>query len=226
MLVSWFTSALAFSACPRVCAAAPGDVASLEEPSRGRPVEGSTEAPADHPTPTSSGATNERPRSFTLWAGGAVASVLDTGAGAVPALGGQLAGTFPLGRLFALELQGSAGISAKVDTEPSNAWLRLALGLRLERTDAWGFRPYVAARIVHIHFAPSTTWRDYPGDSLLGSSSRGLEHRSGLGVGLGFSYGLGRSPFRVFADLEPSWVPIGDGPKLFAVLASGVAVAL
>jgi hypothetical protein len=171
-------------------------------------------------------ATNERPRSFTLWAGGAVASVLDTGAGAVPALGGQLAGTFPLGRLFALELQGAAGISAKVDSEPSHAWLRLALGLRLERTDAWGFRPYVAARLVHIHYALSTTWRDYPGDSLLGSSSRGLEHRSGLGLGLGFSYGLGQTPFRVFADLEPSWVPIGNGPKLFAVLASGVAVAL
>lgn len=167
-----------------------------------------------------------RPRAFSIYAGGATASVLDTSAGAVPALGGSLTAAFPLGKLFALELVGSGGLSAARDTEPNNAWIRLALGLRLERTDAWGFRPYGAFRLVHIHFASTTTWRDHPGASILGDSSHGLEHRSGLGLAAGFSHGLGDSPFRVFAELEPSWVPIGHGPRFFASATFGFGVAL
>ena len=155
-----------------------------------------------------------------------MASVLDTGAGAVPALGGSLMATNPLGRLFALEIIGSGGISAARASEPNNAWLRLAIGVRLERTDVWGFRPYGALRIVHIHYAPTTTWRDYPGASFLGDSSKGLEHRSGLGLAAGFSHGLGDTRFRAFAELEPSWIAIGNGPKFFAAVTAGLGVAL
>lgn len=168
----------------------------------------------------------ERARALTFYLGSAGASVLDTSAGAVPAAGGSLGAVFPLGRLFALELVGSGGLSAARAEEPNNIWIRLALGLRVERTDGWGFRPYGAFRIVHIHFAKAETWRDYPGSSILGDSSKGLDHRSGLGVAGGFSYGFGQSRFRFFAEIEPSWVPIGRGPKLFAAATVGVGVAL
>ena len=134
--------------------------------------------------------------------------------------------THPLGRLFALEIIGSGGISAARASEPNNAWLRLAIGVRLERTDVWGFRPYGALRIVHIHYAPTTTWRDYPGASFLGDSSKGLEHRSGLGLAAGFSHGLGDTRLRAFAELEPSWIAIGNGPKFFAAVTAGLGVAL
>ncbi len=169
---------------------------------------------------------DNRPRSFTMYGGSAAASVLDTTAGAVPAIGGSLTAAFPLGKWLALELVGSGGVSAARRDEPNNAWVRLALGLRVERTDAWGLRPYGALRLVHIHFAPTQTWHDHPGASILGDSSHGLEHRSGVGVGLGLSHGLGASPLRMFAELEPSWVPIGHGPQLFAALTAGFGFAL
>lgn len=182
---------------------------------------------ADRPSSSAAAPSSRmRPRSFSLYAGSAAASVLDTSAGAVPALGGALTATIPLGRLFALELVGSAGVSAARAEEPNNAWLRLALGLRIERTDVWGFRPYGALRLVHLHFAPTQTWSDHPGASILGDSSHGLDHRSGLGLAGGFSHGLGDTPFRVFAELEPSWVPIGRGPKFFAATTFGLGVAL
>lgn len=176
----------------------------------------------DAPTP----AKGERPRSLTIYLGSAGVSVLDTSAGAVPAVGGSLGAGVPLGKLFALELIGSGGVSAARDDEPNNIWIRLALGLRVERTDAWGVRPYGAFRIVHIHFAKAETWRDYPGASILGDSSKGLDHRSGLGLAGGVSYGMGGSRFRIFGEIEPSWVPIGRGPQLFAAATLGFGVAL
>lgn len=167
-----------------------------------------------------------RPRALTIYAGTAGISVLDTGAGAVPAIGGELGATFPLGKLFALELLGAAGLSAARDTEPNNIWIRLALGLRVERTDTWGLRPYGGLRLVHIHYAKAETWRDHPGASLLGDSSRGLDHRSGLGLVGGVSHGMGASRFRIFAELEPSYVPIGRGPQLFVAATFGFGAAL
>jgi len=181
-------------------------------------------APEARDAPAAS--SRERPRALTLYLGSAGASVLDTSAGAVPAVGGSLGAGIPLGRLFALELIGSGGVSAARGEEPNNIWIRLALGLRVERTDAWGLRPYGALRVVHIHFAKAETWRDYPGASLLGDSSKGLDHRSGLGLAGGLSYGFGGSRFRFFGELEPSWVPIGRGPQLFAALTLGVGAAL
>jgi hypothetical protein len=175
---------------------------------------------ADSPSPPS------RSRSLTVYAGTAAISVLDTGAGAVTAIGGELGATFPLGRLFALELLGAAGGSAARDTEPVNLWIRLALGLRVERTDTWGLRPYGGLRLVHLHFAKAETWRDYPGASLLGDSSRGLDHRSGLGLVGGVSHGMGASRFRIFAELEPTYVPIGRGPQLFVAATFGFGAAL
>lgn len=168
----------------------------------------------------------ERARSLTFYLGSAGVSVLDTSAGAVPAVGGSIGAGFPLGKLFALELIGSSGVSFARDDEPYNIWIRLALGLRVERTDAWGFRPYGALRLLHIHFARAETWRDNPAASILGDSSRGLDHRSGLGAAGGVSYGIGGSRFRVFGEVEPSWVPIGRGPKFFAAMTLGFGVAL
>ncbi|HEY8087301.1 MAG TPA: hypothetical protein VIF09_05640 [Polyangiaceae bacterium] len=152
-------------------------------------------------------------------------SVLDTARGAVPSTQGSLRLDLPLARVVALELMGSAGFAFGHD-EPDDTWLRLALGLRIE--DAWAaFRPYAAVRLVHIHFAPSETWARHPLDSLAGSSTEGLQHRSGTAVAGGVSFPLpgttGR--LRAMAEAELSWIPVGDAPAWFLGVEGGLGYA-
>ncbi len=167
-----------------------------------------------------------RPPAITVWTGGGVGSVFDTRVGPIPAAQGTLGVTVPLGRLFAVELSGAGAIAKGRGSEPDDAWGRLALGLRVERGDLWKMRPYGAVRLIHVHFAPLDTWTDHPGASLAGSSSHGLSHRSGLAAAIGLSYGLGDSRFRLYGELEPSWLAVGRGPSFFATASFGMGVTL
>ncbi|HEY1695392.1 MAG TPA: hypothetical protein VGG39_24655 [Polyangiaceae bacterium] len=152
-------------------------------------------------------------------------SVLDTARGAVPSTQGSLRLTLPLARALALELLGTAGFAFGHD-EPDDAWLRLGLGLRLE--DAWAsVRPYASFRLVHIHFAPSETWASHPLDSFAGSSTEGLQHRSGMATAVGISFPVPRagSPLRAMAEAELSWLPVGDPPSWFLGVEAGLGYA-
>jgi hypothetical protein len=153
--------------------------------------------------------------SIALYAAAGPGSVLDTPKGAVVSAQGSLRLNLPLARLATLELMGSGGY-AFGRAEPDDAWLRLALGLRIEDALA-EIRPYGAFRLVHIHFASAETWSEHPLDSLAGSSTEGLQHRSGMSLATGISLPIAgtQGKLRGMAELELSWIPIGNPPAWF-----------
>ena len=160
-----------------------------------------------------------------IYAAYGVGSVLDKPGGAAPSADAALMLTLPLGRVVAVELMGSTGYALGHQSE-DDFWGRLAIGLRLE--DGYRkLRPYGALRFVHLHYAPAQTWLDHPGDSIAGSSSEGLQHRSGMAVAGGASWAVPRTheKLRVMAEAEVAWVPVGTGPAWFLATTIGVGSA-
>jgi hypothetical protein len=153
-------------------------------------------------------------------------SVLDKAGGAAPQAVGSLQVVLPLIHYASLELMGSAGYVRGDGSSPDDMWLRLGLGARIEDTHR-AFRPYGSLRFVHIHYATAETWKDYPVDSLLGSSSAGLQHRSGMALAFGVSWRIPHTDgkLRAMAELEGSWVPIGDPPAWAAMGEVGLGYA-
>ena len=88
-------------------------------------------------------------------------------------------------------------------------------------------RPYAAVRLVHVHFAPSETWAAHPLDSLAGSSSEGLQHRSGTALATGVSLPVPgtQGHLRAMAEAELSWIPVGDAPAWFLGVETGLGYA-
>jgi hypothetical protein len=154
-----------------------------------------------------------------------VGSVLDKPGGAAPAATGSIRLALPLARVVALELMGTLGYAIGRGS-PDDFWARLAIGLRIEDS-LRAFRPYGAFRLVHLHFAPVATWEDHPGDSIAGSSSAGLQHRSGMALASGLSWAIPGNEGRVraMAEIEVSWVPVGNGPEWFATGEVGLGYA-
>ena len=162
---------------------------------------------------------------FTIYAAYGVGSVLDKSGGAAPAAGAGLTVTVPLVRVLAIELMGTTGYALGHESE-DDFWARLAIGLRLEDSKR-KLRPYGALRFVHLHYAPAQTWLDHPGDSIAGSSSEGLQHRSGMAAAAGVSWAIPRThdKLRVMAEAELAWVPIGTGPEWFLATTVGFGCA-
>ncbi len=161
-----------------------------------------------------------------VYAAAGAGSVLDKAGGAAPAAVGSLVVALPLLRYATLELMGTAGYARGDGAAPDDMWLRLALGARLEDSRK-ALRPYGALRFVHIHYATAETWKDHPADSLLGSSSAGLQHRSGMALAGGMSWLVPHSDGRVRAMLEAevSWVPIGNPPAWAVTSELGLGYA-
>ncbi|MGO8998534.1 MAG: hypothetical protein ACLQVI_34875 [Polyangiaceae bacterium] len=180
--------------------------------------------PADPDHPTTPAATSSR---VAIYAGAGVGSVLDKPGGAAPAGGTVLVLTLPLMRLLTVELIGSTGYAlGHVTGTEDDFWARLALGLRIEdslRT----LRPYGAFRLVHLHYASAQTWIDHPGDSIAGSSSEGLQHRSGMALAGGISWTVPhtKQKLRIMGEAELAWVPIGTGPAWFLTTSLGLGLA-
>jgi hypothetical protein len=160
-----------------------------------------------------------------IYGSAGVGSVLDKPGGAAPAATTSLRLALPLARVLALELMGTTGYAIGRGT-PDDFWARLAIGLRVEDS-ARAFRPYGALRLVHQHYASVSTWEDHPGASIAGSSNEGLQHRSGTALAGGLSWTLPRTGDRVraMAEVEVSWVPVGDGPAWFATTELGIGYA-
>jgi hypothetical protein len=161
----------------------------------------------------------------TLYASAGAGSVLDKAGGPAPSATASLRLALPLARFVALEVSGTSGYAIGRGTS-DDYWLRLALGMRVEDSRA-ALRPYGALRLVHVHFAPVSTWEEHPGASIAGSSTEGLQHRSGTAVAAGLSWGIPGTGDRVraMAEVEVSWVPIGDAPAWFATAEVGVGYA-
>jgi hypothetical protein len=153
-------------------------------------------------------------------------SVIDKAGGPAPQAVGSLQVVLPLLHYVSLELMGSGGYVRGDGSSPDDMWLRLGLGARIEDTHR-AFRPYGSLRFVHIHYATAETWKDYPADSLLGSSSAGLQHRSGMALAFGVSWRVPHTDgkLRAMAELEGSWVPIGDPPAWAAMGEVGLGYA-
>lgn len=159
---------------------------------------------------------------LVLYGAAGVGSVLDKGGGAAPAGDSSLMLVLPIVRVVALELMGSTGYAVGHGTE-DDFWARLAIGLRIEDT-LRDLRPYGAFRLVHLHYAAAETWAQHPLDSIAGSSSEGLQHRSGMGLAGGLSWAIPRTQgrVRVVTEAELSWVPIGTGPAWFLTTSAGI----
>ena len=121
---------------------------------------------------------------------------------------------------------GSAGYAFGQRGATNDIWARVALGLHLEDT-LRSVRPYAAFRLVHIHYASADTWEKHPLDSILGSSSEGLQHRSGIAWAGGVSWPVPRTHERMRAMVEAqvTWVPIGNPPAWFESTEMGVGYA-
>jgi hypothetical protein len=158
----------------------------------------------------------------TLYLSTGGGSVLDTPRGAVPSTQASLRLNLPLVRWAALELMATTGLSFGRE-EPDDFWARLGLGLRVEDATR-AIRPYGSLRLVHIHFASAQTWIDYPLDSIAGSSTEGLQHRSGMALATGLSATMPGSAGRVRAmvEVELSWIPVGDPPAWFVATELGL----
>jgi hypothetical protein len=156
-----------------------------------------------------------------IYASAGGGSVLDKAGGPAPSATGSLRLALPMARFFAVEVSGSSGYAIGRGTS-DDFWLRLALGLRVEDAHR-ALRPYGVFRLVHIHFAPVSTWEAHPGDSIAGSSTEGLQHRSGAALGAGVSWAVPRTEdhLRAMAEIEVSWIPIGDPPSWFATAEAG-----
>jgi hypothetical protein len=164
--------------------------------------------------------TTEAPRT-TLYASAGGGSVLDEAGGAAPSATSSLRLALPLGRWAALEGAGTSGYVLGRGT-PDDYWLRLAIGVRVEDAQQ-ALRPYAALRLVHVHFAPVSTWQEHPGASIAGSSTEGLQHRSGSALAGGVTWALPHGGgWRAMAEGELSWVPIGDPPAWFVSVEAGV----
>jgi hypothetical protein len=159
----------------------------------------------------------------TLAAGGG--SVVDSPHGAIPAAVGSLRVNIPFGGLFALEAVGTTGYAVGRE-EADTAWLRLALGARLEAI-LRAFSPFAAFRLLHIHYAPATIWENHFGDALAGSSAVGLQHRSGMALATGAHWIVPGTARRVrfMLEVEGSWIPIGNGPEWFVTSEVGLGYA-
>jgi hypothetical protein len=185
---------------------------------------GSQARAADPDVTLAPDASRSAPR-VTLYASAGGGSVLDKAGGPAPSATGSIRLALPLARFFALEVSGTSGYAVGRGT-PDDLWLRLALGLRIEDAHQ-ALRPYGAFRLVHIHFAPVSTWEAHPGDSIAGSSTEGLQHRSGsaLAAGLSWSFPHTQDRVRAMAEAEVSWVPIGNPPAWFMTVEAGVGYA-
>jgi hypothetical protein len=156
-----------------------------------------------------------------------VGSILATPHGPGPSATGTLRLGLPFGRLFSAELFLSAGY-ALLPAEPNSFWGRIGLGLRVGKNGPT-FTPYGAFRLVHMHYAPAEVWWEHPGSSILGSSADGLQHSSGMaaaaGVSWPFPFPKTRGHLRGMAELEASWIPIGNAPPWFLTGEVGVGYA-
>jgi hypothetical protein len=164
---------------------------------------------------------------IAVYVGEGVGSVLDKAGGAAPSGGTLLAVTVPIVRVVAIEIMGASGYAlGKTTGTEDDFWLRLALGLRIEDS-LRKLRPYGAFRLVHLHYAPVQTWIDHPGDSIAGSSSEGLDHRSGMALAGGLSWTVPRTKgkLRLMGEAELAWVPIGTGPEWFLTTTLGAGLA-
>jgi hypothetical protein len=179
-------------------------------------------ARADTAQPDTTNATPPPASRLVVYGAAGVGSVLDKPGGAAPAADASLTLALPLARLVALELMGSTGYALGHGTE-DDFWARLALGLRIEDSFR-DLRPYGAFRLVHLHYASAETWLQHPLDSIAGSSSEGLQHRSGMGAAAGLSWTIPhtRGKVRVMGEAELAWVPVGIGPAWFLTTSVGL----
>lgn len=129
----------------------------------------------------------EGARAFTgraVYVGGGIAS-LPTVSEAASTL--RIAVVFPLGARFAIEPQGFL-LRTAADTHHGGregaTGAGFALGLRVAPFPDARVRPYVAARLAHLHFWPDP-WGDHDG-SEAGVDGHTSHHRFGLGGALGF----------------------------------------
>ncbi len=177
------------------------------------------------PNPDAAPASPSTAPRVAIYGAAGVGSVLDKPGGAAPSATTSLHLALPLTRVLALELMGTTGYALGHGT-PDDFWARLALGLRLEDA-ARALRPYGALRLVHQHYAPVTTWEGHPGASIAGASNEGLQHRSGTALAGGVSWTVPHTDDRVraMAEIEVSWVPVGDGPAWFATTELGIGYA-
>jgi hypothetical protein len=120
------------------------------------------------------------------------------------------------------------------DPESSLA-LRLCFGFRIDmvRTESRKVRLQGTLAFAHQHEAPISGWRDHPGENLLGESSSGLGHRSGVeaGVGVLFTPWIdSRNGFlrrtRALVRFSAMWLPDDAGPPLYLALITSVGMAL
>jgi hypothetical protein len=160
-----------------------------------------------------------------LYGSAGIGSVLSTPHGAVPSAQGSLHFTLPFGHYVAVELHGTLGYSIGT-SEPNDLWARLGLGVRVEKNNA-DFSPYGALRLVHLHYAPAEVWWEHPGASIAGSSASGIQHSSGMAAAFGVTWVVPSTDrrLRAMAELEGSWIPIGNAPEWFTTTEVGLGYA-
>lgn len=162
-----------------------------------------------------------------IYSSAGVGSVLAAPHGPAPSAEGTLRANLPFGRFLALELFLSAGYAVLSD-EPNSFWGRIGVGLRAGKTGP-GISPYGAFRLVHMHYAAADVWWEHPGSSILGSSADGLQHSSGMCAAFGITWPLFPkllgAHVRGMAELEGSWIPVGNAPPWFATAEAGLGYA-
>ncbi|UJR83569.1 hypothetical protein [Sandaracinus amylolyticus] len=99
----------------------------------------------------------------------------------------------------------SIDVIAQLGVDPWDAqgrmWIALAAGVRGELPlDAW--RPYLAARIAHVHDAPLHAWGDHFGETLAGDPAHGLGHLTALGGALGVTWEVPGTQRRLVLGVE------------------------
>jgi hypothetical protein len=167
-------------------------------------------------TPPAKVASPETPGSTVVYSSAGFGSVLGAPHGPAPSVQGTFHVNLPFGHYVALELLFTAGY-ANVSAAPNDFWGRIGLGLRFEKASQ-GLSPFGAFRLVHLHYAPAETWWEHPGASIAGSSADGLQHSSGMAAAFGVTWrfpGAG-GHVRGMAEIETSWIPIGNAPEWFA----------
>jgi hypothetical protein len=112
---------------------------------------------------------------------------------------GSLGGLIPVGEAMGIEIIGALGLDP--EAQVGRMWIGLSAGVRVDLPlEAW--RPYIAARVAHLHDAPLEAWSRHFGETLAGDPAYGLGHLTALGGGLGVNWALPNTERRLWLGAE------------------------
>ena len=99
---------------------------------------------------------------------------------------GQIAARYDITDHVFVDAAGRTGAALRTFPDQDQLYVALLSGVGLSTghwLDAW--KLHVSARFAHIHHASVESWGETPGANIGGTSSGGVEHRSGAEFGLG-----------------------------------------